>query len=150
MFIEAAKIGKITCVQISLLRIIEVSSSRCAFFILVFFLTQASCACSVQVKELQNPALVFETVLDLIVRLAQHGLIHCDFNEFNLMVHCCRSKPRFSMRLSSMCICLRCMVLLPSVLPLLLAAGPMTGASITASYLFGALFRCCRWMIRKI
>ncbi|CAM6099116.1 unnamed protein product [Calypogeia fissa] len=40
----------------------------------------------VQVKELNNSSLVFETVLDLIVRLAQHGLIHCDFNEFNLMI----------------------------------------------------------------
>lgn len=40
----------------------------------------------VQVKELRNPAHAFETILGLIVRLAQHGLIHCDFNEFNLMV----------------------------------------------------------------
>lgn len=40
----------------------------------------------VQVKELRNPAHAFDTILGLIVRLAQHGLIHCDFNEFNLMV----------------------------------------------------------------
>ncbi|CAI0458937.1 unnamed protein product [Linum tenue] len=39
-----------------------------------------------QVRELQNPEVVFETVLGLIVRLAEHGLIHCDFNEFNIMI----------------------------------------------------------------
>jgi RIO-like serine/threonine protein kinase len=42
--------------------------------------------CRVQVKELQNPDDVFDTILGLIVRLAEHGLIHCDFNEFNIMV----------------------------------------------------------------
>ncbi|GLT92831.1 hypothetical protein SLE2022_106460 [Rubroshorea leprosula] len=40
----------------------------------------------VQVKELQNPEVVFETILGLIIRLAEHGLIHCDFNEFNIMI----------------------------------------------------------------
>ncbi|OAE26191.1 hypothetical protein AXG93_3457s1170 [Marchantia polymorpha subsp. ruderalis] len=40
----------------------------------------------VQVKELANPDVAFETIMNLIVRLAQHGLIHCDFNEFNLMI----------------------------------------------------------------
>ncbi|KAG8371540.1 hypothetical protein BUALT_Bualt13G0098500 [Buddleja alternifolia] len=39
-----------------------------------------------QVKELQNPDTVFETILGLVVRLAEHGLIHCDFNEFNIMI----------------------------------------------------------------
>ncbi|XP_062228008.1 uncharacterized protein LOC133926219 [Phragmites australis] len=40
----------------------------------------------VQVKELQNSDDVFDTILGLIVRLAEHGLIHCDFNEFNIMI----------------------------------------------------------------
>eukprot|EP00250_Pteridium_aquilinum_P019186 c24339_g3_i1 orf=351-1811(+) len=40
----------------------------------------------VQVKQLQNPGLVFETIIGLVVRLAEHGLIHCDFNEFNIMI----------------------------------------------------------------
>lgn len=40
----------------------------------------------VQVKQLQNPETVFETILGLVVRLAEHGLIHCDFNEFNIMI----------------------------------------------------------------
>jgi RIO-like serine/threonine protein kinase len=38
------------------------------------------------VKQLSDPAKAFETILGLITRLAQHGLIHCDFNKFNLMV----------------------------------------------------------------
>lgn len=45
-----------------------------------------SVQCSVQVKQLQNPEMVFETIIGLVVRLAEHGLIHCDFNEFNIMV----------------------------------------------------------------
>ncbi|GMJ12215.1 hypothetical protein like AT3G51270 [Hibiscus trionum] len=40
----------------------------------------------VQVKQLQNPDTVFETIIGLVVRLAEHGLIHCDFNEFNIMI----------------------------------------------------------------
>uniref|UniRef100_A0A0D6R5L6 Serine/threonine-protein kinase RIO2 n=1 Tax=Araucaria cunninghamii TaxID=56994 RepID=A0A0D6R5L6_ARACU len=40
----------------------------------------------VQIKQLQNPTVVFETIIGLIVRLAEHGLIHCDFNEFNIMI----------------------------------------------------------------
>lgn len=42
-------------------------------------------------KNLSDPAKAFDTVLGLITRLAQHGLIHCDFNEFNLMVCICVS-----------------------------------------------------------
>ncbi|CAJ1868260.1 unnamed protein product [Sphenostylis stenocarpa] len=40
----------------------------------------------VQVKQLQNPETVFETIIGLIVQLAERGLIHCDFNEFNIMI----------------------------------------------------------------
>ncbi|XP_051131710.1 serine/threonine-protein kinase rio2 [Andrographis paniculata] len=40
----------------------------------------------VQVKQLQNPDTVFESILGIVVRLAEHGLIHCDFNEFNIMI----------------------------------------------------------------
>ncbi|XVF06837.1 hypothetical protein REPUB_Repub06bG0085400 [Reevesia pubescens] len=38
------------------------------------------------VKQLHNPETVFETIIGLVVRLAEHGLIHCDFNEFNIMI----------------------------------------------------------------
>nr|XP_019702468.1 serine/threonine-protein kinase rio2 [Elaeis guineensis] len=40
----------------------------------------------VQVKQLQHPDEVFETIIGLVVHLAEHGLIHCDFNEFNIMI----------------------------------------------------------------
>ncbi|KAL4556531.1 hypothetical protein LXL04_039187 [Taraxacum kok-saghyz] len=40
----------------------------------------------VQVKQLQNTDTVFDKILGIIVRLAEHGLIHCDFNEFNIMI----------------------------------------------------------------
>ncbi|KAG9147841.1 hypothetical protein Leryth_003444 [Lithospermum erythrorhizon] len=40
----------------------------------------------VQVKKLPNPDIIFETIIGLVVRLAEHGLIHCDFNEFNIMI----------------------------------------------------------------
>ncbi|KAE9608216.1 putative non-specific serine/threonine protein kinase [Lupinus albus] len=40
----------------------------------------------VQVKQLQNTDIVFETIIGIVVRLAEHGLIHCDFNEFNIMI----------------------------------------------------------------
>lgn len=38
------------------------------------------------VAELEHPEEAYETIMQLIVRLAQHGLIHCDCNEFNLIV----------------------------------------------------------------
>lgn len=40
----------------------------------------------VQVRELQNPDDVFDVIIGLVIRLAEHGLIHCDFNEFNIMI----------------------------------------------------------------
>jgi len=39
-----------------------------------------------QVHELADPSAVYSECMELIVRLANHGLIHGDFNEFNLMV----------------------------------------------------------------
>ena len=29
---------------------------------------------------------IFEICIEILIRIAQHGLIHCDFNEFNLMI----------------------------------------------------------------
>ncbi|KAH0864756.1 hypothetical protein HID58_081967 [Brassica napus] len=40
----------------------------------------------VQVNQLQNPETIFEKIIGIVVRLAEHGLIHCDFNEFNIMI----------------------------------------------------------------
>ncbi|XP_029019638.1 serine/threonine-protein kinase RIO2 [Betta splendens] len=39
-----------------------------------------------QVRELQDPAALYNEFMELIVKLANHGLIHGDFNEFNLML----------------------------------------------------------------
>ncbi|XP_072166637.1 uncharacterized protein [Diadema setosum] len=39
-----------------------------------------------QVHSLEDPASVYDDLMSLIVRLANHGLIHGDFNEFNLMM----------------------------------------------------------------
>lgn len=39
-----------------------------------------------QIREINNPNLVYVQCMDFIARLAEYGLIHCDLNEFNLMV----------------------------------------------------------------
>ncbi|KAK3514869.1 hypothetical protein QTP70_033799 [Hemibagrus guttatus] len=39
-----------------------------------------------QVREIQDPDSLYNEVMELIVKLANHGLIHGDFNEFNLML----------------------------------------------------------------
>ncbi|CAO3668015.1 unnamed protein product [Umbelopsis ramanniana] len=39
-----------------------------------------------QVDEVGNPAQLYSDLMDLIVKLAQHGLIHGDFNEFNILI----------------------------------------------------------------
>ncbi|KAL9646965.1 hypothetical protein ABK040_013823 [Willaertia magna] len=39
-----------------------------------------------QVKEMKHPRYVFRQCIDLIVKLAQYGLVHGDFNEFNLLI----------------------------------------------------------------
>lgn len=39
-----------------------------------------------QVHEVSNPPALCGELIDLIVRLASFGLIHGDFNEFNLML----------------------------------------------------------------
>ena len=33
-----------------------------------------------------DPPSLYSSLMDLIVRLANHGLIHCDFNEFNIIL----------------------------------------------------------------
>ena len=37
-------------------------------------------------RELTNPGAVYQKLMDFMERLARLGLIHCDFNEFNVMV----------------------------------------------------------------
>ncbi len=38
-------------------------------------------------RELQNPEKVYGALMDLLVKLANHGLIHGDFNEFNILIN---------------------------------------------------------------
>ena len=45
-----------------------------------------------QVRELRNPGAVYAQLMDLLARLAAKGLIHCDFNEFNLLVRAARAR----------------------------------------------------------
>ena len=42
--------------------------------------------CRCQIKETGNPGKLYSELMNLIVRLANSGLIHGDFNEFNLLV----------------------------------------------------------------
>lgn len=39
-----------------------------------------------QIHELADPGGLYSQLMDLIVRLAQVGLIHGDFNEFNILI----------------------------------------------------------------
>lgn len=39
-----------------------------------------------KVKEISQPEIGFNVLMDLIEKFAQHGLIHSDFNEFNIMI----------------------------------------------------------------
>lgn len=54
------------------------------YFIYNFCALSHSLRC--QVHELQDPSALYSEFMDLIVKLANHGLIHGDFNEFNLML----------------------------------------------------------------
>ena len=39
-----------------------------------------------KVKLIEKPEIGYNTLMDLIERFAQYGLIHSDFNEFNIMI----------------------------------------------------------------
>ncbi|KAI7845570.1 hypothetical protein COHA_000859 [Chlorella ohadii] len=41
----------------------------------------------VQVRELSNPRRVYTELMEMLARLAGLGLVHCDYNEFNLLVN---------------------------------------------------------------
>jgi len=42
--------------------------------------------CQLRTGMIKQPEKVFDQCVSSIVRLAEHGLIHCDFNEFNLLL----------------------------------------------------------------
>ena len=39
-----------------------------------------------QVRDVRDPGSLYNDCMELIVKLANHGVIHGDFNEFNLML----------------------------------------------------------------
>lgn len=39
-----------------------------------------------QIKSMPHPDKVYKDMVDLVVKMAEHGLVHGDFNEFNLMI----------------------------------------------------------------
>ncbi|KAG9006135.1 hypothetical protein FRB94_000960 [Tulasnella sp. JGI-2019a] len=46
-----------------------------------------------QISSVPSPGKLYSELMDLIVRFAQAGLIHGDFNEFNILIHRLTSKP---------------------------------------------------------
>ena len=40
-----------------------------------------------QLRTLTHPSRLYQRLMATIVRLAEHGLVHCDYNEFNLLIH---------------------------------------------------------------
>lgn len=44
------------------------------------------CCHAVQVRQLSNPRKVYAHLMDMLSKLAGLGLVHCDYNEFNLLV----------------------------------------------------------------
>lgn len=39
-----------------------------------------------QINSMPHPEKVYKGMMELLVKLAQHGLVHGDFNEFNMMI----------------------------------------------------------------
>lgn len=39
-----------------------------------------------QLRELNDPGALYEELMNLILKLANNGVIHSDFNEFNIMI----------------------------------------------------------------
>jgi RIO kinase 2 len=37
-------------------------------------------------RELKDAGALFEELMNLLLKLANHGVIHSDFNEFNIMI----------------------------------------------------------------
>jgi len=37
-------------------------------------------------RELTDPAALYEDLMNLLLKLANYGVVHSDFNEFNIMI----------------------------------------------------------------
>lgn len=46
-----------------------------------------------QIAEVSSPGKLYSTLMDLIVRFARSGLIHGDFNEFNILIRRATGEP---------------------------------------------------------
>ena len=46
-----------------------------------------------QIAEVSSPGKLYSTLMDLIVRFARSGLIHGDFNEFNILIRRSTGEP---------------------------------------------------------
>ena len=46
-----------------------------------------------QISEVSSPGKLYSSLMDLIVRLARSGLIHGDFNEFNILIRRSTGEP---------------------------------------------------------
>ncbi|OTB20000.1 hypothetical protein K445DRAFT_313795 [Daldinia sp. EC12] len=51
-----------------------------------------------QISEVPDPAALYAELISMILRLAKHGLIHGDFNEFNILIKEEREKPDASVK----------------------------------------------------
>lgn len=49
-----------------------------------FLIFQFSLRC--QLRELNDAGALFEELMNLLLKLANYGVIHSDFNEFNIMI----------------------------------------------------------------
>ena len=46
-----------------------------------------------QISEVSSPGKLYSTLMDLIIRFARSGLIHGDFNEFNILIRRSTGEP---------------------------------------------------------
>lgn len=37
-------------------------------------------------REISDASALYDELMNLVMKFANHGIIHCDFNEFNLML----------------------------------------------------------------
>ena len=52
-----------------------------------FLYFKISCSLSrCQLRELNDAGALFEELMNLLLKVAKHGVIHSDFNEFNIMI----------------------------------------------------------------
>ena len=51
-----------------------------------FFLCLIACVCRRQAEHVDDVGGLHHQLMALIMRFAEHGLVHCDFNEFNLLL----------------------------------------------------------------